>query len=200
VALARAIVSRPRVLLMDEPLSNLDLPLRDALVSEIRRIQRELGLTVLYVTHNRDEVFALGDRVAVIHSGRVEQVGRPRDLYEQPTSEFIATFLGRCTLIRGRVAAGEIHCALGAMPFATPPSSSGSEVLVVIRPEDVHVDGTGPFAGRIKRAVFARGLFEVQIAGSGWSVLADLSSEPALNTDIRFSIRRFVTVPPQGSA
>ncbi|WP_297073844.1 ABC transporter ATP-binding protein [Thermococcus sp.] len=103
VAIARALVVEPKVLLLDEPLSNLDAKLRLEMRSEIRRIQRELGITVIYVTHDQEEAMAISDRIAVMNVGTVEQVGTPRDIYERPRTEFVASFMGKTNVIPAKV-------------------------------------------------------------------------------------------------
>src|SRR6266576_2292528 len=103
VALARAIVIRPRVLLFDEPLSNLDAKLRVQMRTEIRDLQRRLAITTIYVTHDQEEAMAVSDRIAVMNQGRVVQEGSAEDLYHRPTSEFVATFVGRVNLVTGKV-------------------------------------------------------------------------------------------------
>src|SRR5690348_17152657 len=103
VAIARAIVIEPHVLLLDEPLSNLDAKLRVEMRSEIRRLQKLLGITVLYVTHDQEEALAISDRIAVMRAGRVEQIASPRAIYEQPETPFVASFLGTTNLLEGTV-------------------------------------------------------------------------------------------------
>jgi ABC-type Fe3+/spermidine/putrescine transport system ATPase subunit len=195
VALARALVREPRILLMDEPLANLDPPLRDALVTELRRIQQEVGLTMLYVTHSREEAFALGDRIAVVKEGRVEQVGAPREIYDGPSTAFVATFLGRATLLAGRLEGGRVECALGALPLATPAGLADGRVVVLVRPEHVHLGPAGPFVGRVERVAYAAGWFEVELAGAGWRLLAAAAEESARGSEVRFSIRRVTALP-----
>jgi spermidine/putrescine transport system ATP-binding protein len=99
VALARALVNRPRVLLLDEPMGALDAKIRKTMQLELKRIQREVGITFLYVTHDQDEAMALGDRLAVMHSGRYEDLGEPQRVYDQPATQFVAQFLGACNLL-----------------------------------------------------------------------------------------------------
>ncbi len=195
VALARAIVIQPRILLMDEPLSNLDPHLRDALVTELRRIQTELALTVLYVTHSREEIFALGDRIALVGVGRVEQSGSPRELYERPSTAVVATFLGPGALLPGRLNGDRVECALGALPVPPPANLPAGQVLVLIRPEDVRVASAGPFMGRVERTVFTGGCFEVEIAGPEWRLIAAVGEELASRSEVRFSIRRAAILP-----
>jgi iron(III) transport system ATP-binding protein len=106
VALARTLVIEPDVLLLDEPLSNLDAKLRTEMRSEIRSLQRKLGLTAIYVTHDQEEANAIADRIAVLNRGRIQQVGAPVDLYDSPANRFVATFLGTANLIEGRIESG----------------------------------------------------------------------------------------------
>ena len=103
VALARALASRPDVLLFDEPLSNLDAKLRDEMRVEIRRIQKTLGMTTLFVTHDQDEALSMADQVALMHQGRIVQFGTPREVYEEPADRFVADFIGRANLLDGRI-------------------------------------------------------------------------------------------------
>ncbi|MBN2583185.1 MAG: ABC transporter ATP-binding protein [Planctomycetes bacterium] len=145
VALARALAIEPDCLLLDEPLSNLDAKLRLEMRSEIRRVHRETGLTILYVTHDQKEALSLADRVALMRDGRVEQVGPPRELYHQPASRFAAEFLGETNVLPGRVRAVTDGAAEIACPFATLKvrgcgglaTERSCEVLV--RPEAVAV-------------------------------------------------------------
>ena len=106
VALARALVNRPNVLLLDEPLGALDLKLRRQLQVELKRIQTEVGITFVYVTHDQEEALTMSDRIAVMHAGKVEQLGTPEELYEQPATRFVADFIGSTNLLRGQVEGG----------------------------------------------------------------------------------------------
>ena len=106
VALARTIVIEPEVLLLDEPLSNLDAKLRVEMRSELKMLQRKLGITAIYVTHDQEEANAVADRIAVLDQGRIQQIGAPTELYDHPANRFVATFLGTANLIDGRIAGG----------------------------------------------------------------------------------------------
>ena len=195
VALARAIVTRPRILLMDEPLSNLDPPLRSALMDEIRQLQQQLGLTILYVTHNQQETFGLGDHAAIFRGGRVEQWGTPRDLYDRPRTAFVASFLGKCALLPASIRGGRLESALGELPLAETRAPSTSEVCAVIRPEDVLVNDDGPFRGKVERVVCLGGAFEAEMAGPGWRLLTILREERPPGTVLPFRICRVAVVP-----
>ena len=104
VALARALINHPRVLLLDEPLGALDLKLRKQMQLELKRIQTEVGITFIYVTHDQEEAMTMSDRIAVMRAGRIEQLGTPEELYERPTTAFVAGFLGVSNLLEGEVA------------------------------------------------------------------------------------------------
>jgi len=195
LALARALVTGPRILLMDEPLANLDPPLRLALIDEIRNLRRRLALTILYVTHNQHEVFSLGDHAAVLHEGRIEQTGSPREMYERPSTAFVASFLGRCALLSGRLYDGHVETALGTLSAAEGGATKG-DVSVVIRPEDVCVDDDGPFSGRVESVTCLGGSFETTITGPGWRLWALTRAEPRLGSSLRFTVKKSVTVSP----
>lgn len=113
VALARALVNRPQVLLLDEPLAALDLKLRRQMQVELKQIQREIGITFVFVTHDQDEALTMSDRVAVMSEGRVEQCGTPEDVYERPAGSFVASFMGTSNLVPGTYRAGEVHVDQG---------------------------------------------------------------------------------------
>ncbi len=145
VALARALAIRPRVLLLDEPLSNLDAALRGDVGRDIRLLQREAGLTTLMVTHDQDEAMAMADRLVVMRAGRVEQVGTQADLYERPGSAFVAGFIGRATLVQGMLqgaAGGAMLAAEGAeLRLAGQPGVAAGAATLALRPERLRLSG-----------------------------------------------------------
>jgi iron(III) transport system ATP-binding protein len=159
VALARAIVIRPRVLLFDEPLSNLDAKLRVEMRTEIQRLQRTLGITTVYVTHDQEEAMAISDRIAVIQDGRVAQLDTAEELYRRPASTFVAGFLGRANILRGivREVVGNhviLDVAGTMMRFRTAVSHApGARLRVVIRPEAIPL---GPSDGGVSAEVVSR--------------------------------------------
>ncbi|WP_297420952.1 ABC transporter ATP-binding protein [Thermococcus sp.] len=134
VALARALVVEPEVLLLDEPLSNLDAKIRERLRGEIKRIQRELGITTIYVTHDQEEAMAVSDRIAVMNVGKVEQVGKPLELYYKPRTEFVARFLGISNILELRAVGG--RACLGGLCFKTPRDG---RIRIFFRPESVYI-------------------------------------------------------------
>ncbi|HEX2031062.1 MAG TPA: ABC transporter ATP-binding protein [Actinomycetota bacterium] len=146
VALARALVNQPRVLLLDEPLGALDLKLRKQMQLELKRIQDEVGISFIYVTHDQEEAMTMSDRIAVMRDGRIEQVGAPQDVYERPATEFVAGFLGASNLLEGTVGPTEAGFRLVALssgekvrvPAQTLNGTEG-EVKVGVRPEKISI-------------------------------------------------------------
>jgi spermidine/putrescine ABC transporter ATP-binding subunit len=141
VALARAIVFDPGLLLLDEPFGALDRKLREQMQLEVRRLQRRLGITTLFVTHDQEEALVLSDRIAVMNRGRIEQIGTPPEIYARPANRFVADFVGESNLFRGRVervGAGSVAVALaegGRLSAAADGHAAGAEIVLVLRPE-----------------------------------------------------------------
>ncbi|MEU1487426.1 ABC transporter ATP-binding protein [Streptomyces sp. NPDC005752] len=172
VAVARALINHPQVLLLDEPLGALDLKLRRQMQLELKRIQTEVGITFVHVTHDQEEAMTMADTVAVMNGGRVEQLGAPADLYENPRTTFVANFLGTSNLIEGRIVStgADVVVAAGGgrlrLPGGRCPSSaeSGGKVLVGVRPEKISLthaddaaaipDGRNRVTGRITDSSF----------------------------------------------
>jgi len=136
VALARALVHAPRLLLLDEPLSNLDAKLRDLMRSELRALVKSLGITTIFVTHDQVEAMSMSDRVALMRDGRIEQIGAPRDIYLNPKSAFTANFMGHSNMIVGTMQSrGLVETALGTIRIDDSVQSAGSPVFVIVRPQ-----------------------------------------------------------------
>jgi ABC-type Fe3+/spermidine/putrescine transport system ATPase subunit len=151
VAIARALVIEPHVLLLDEPLSNLDAKLRVEMRGEIRRLQKQLGITVLYVTHDQEEALAVSDRIAVMRAGRIEQIASPRAIYEQPETPFVASFLGTTNLLNGVVQRrdGDLtEIAAGGTLLRTNGAHGkpGDAVVMSLRPEMLRLLAAGEAA------------------------------------------------------
>jgi spermidine/putrescine transport system ATP-binding protein len=142
VALARALVNRPSVLLLDEPLGALDLQLRKQMQIELKRIQREVGITFIYVTHDQEEALAMSDRIAVMHDGVVQQLGPPEEIYEQPVKAFVAGFIGISNLLPATVENGGVRLATGGLVPAPVPDglADGTAVQLSVRPEKLWID------------------------------------------------------------
>ena len=179
VALARAMAIEPRVLLFDEPLSNLDAKLRVSLRSEIRRIQRALGTTSVYVTHDQAEAMALSDVVVVMNAGQIEQAGPPDEVYRRPASRFVADFIGRANFLKGEVqavAAETIDIELLDVTMSIAAGSghtTGGTAVVVARPESVRV-GEGDLRAKVKGSTFLGSYveYELELGGGQDDMLA----------------------------
>jgi len=181
VALARALVVRPRLLLMDEPLSNLDARLRVTMRGEIRRIQRELGITTLYVTHDQEEALAVSDRIAVMERGRVEQVGTPWEVYAAPRTAFVAQFVGLSNALSGVIVARDgrrVTVEAGGLRVEGDTELPGPRVLAVFRPEAVLLDEGGRALageGRLVSAEFLGAILRCRIrTDAGALIVADV--------------------------
>jgi spermidine/putrescine transport system ATP-binding protein len=156
VALARALVNRPSVLLLDEPLGALDLKLRKRLQVELKEIQRDVGITFVYVTHDQEEALTMSDRIAVMKDGLVEQVAGPEEVYERPATAFVAGFIGVSNLLPGEAAsATEVRLDSGAVVAATHDLAPGERCQAVVRPEKLVVGGDGPgIEGLLESSVY----------------------------------------------
>ncbi|MFB7508085.1 ABC transporter ATP-binding protein [Streptomyces broussonetiae] len=161
VALARALVNRPAVLLLDEPLAALDLKLRRQMQVELKQIQREVGITFVFVTHDQDEALTMSDRIAVLSEGRIEQCGTPEDVYEHPASRFVASFMGTSNLMTGTYRGGEVSLDGGpALPVgARTGITDGAPVSVSVRPEKIWLSDFEPdmsvLSGVIRETVYS---------------------------------------------
>ena len=199
VALARALVNRPNVLLLDEPLGALDLKLRRQLQLELKRIQAEVGITFVYVTHDQEEALTMSDRIAVMHAGRVEQVGTPEQLYERPVSRFVADFIGTTNLLRGTVESdGAIRLTSGESTRAAHDGLAvGSTVELCVRPEAISLvppEAIGAIAGQVEQAAYLGTNVTYQVRTAGGLALTVLASK----TGVRLPVGSQVAVawPP----
>ena len=176
VAIARALVKMPRVLLLDEPLSNLDARLRLQTREEIRRIQRETGITTIFVTHDQEEAMSISDMIVVMKLGVVQQIGRPQDVYDDPTNLFVAKFLGTppINVFNGTVKDGKLY--IGEDAVLDVKGVSDQDVYVGIRPEGFIVDENGPFHCNLR---------SVEVMGRDVSVVSD---NPAMQSAVIRSI------------
>ena len=209
VALARAIAPRPALLLLDEPLSNLDAKLRDAMRIELRLLQRELGLTTVFVTHDQEEALTLSDRICVLHRGEIQQIGSPREIYDHPRTPFVAEFFGHSNRLDGhvrslgpplRVAADDIELRVGAVPQGLE-LTEGAPVCLVLRRESLRLSREYPsaraencFAGTLRLSSFAGNtmIYVVRLA-NGLELNAERQArrgrdELAIGTEVYLSI------------
>ena len=188
VAIARALVKRPRILLLDEPLSNLDARLRLQTREEIRRIQRETGITTVFVTHDQEEAMSISDEIVVMKEGSIQQIGRPQDVYDSPQNLFVAKFLGTppINVFRGRIAGGSL--LIGDETVLPAPGLPSGGVMVGIRPEGFLPDPAGAFSLSLSR---------VEVMGRDTSVVA---THPESENETVRAVISSETVPDPDSA
>jgi iron(III) transport system ATP-binding protein len=215
VALARAIVHEPRLLLLDEPLSNLDAQLRDEMRGELKRLQHKIGITTVYVTHDQSEALALSDRIAVIDQGRIRQIGSPQDIYFRPANPFVARFVGATNLLSGRLVSstggrGSIEVLGGRQIECLVPQaiSDPASVSVSIRPESIRIvaaaDGGGKssencLVGRVSGITFLGAARRVDVVSDGVTLQVTTAAELPLPADgevlLLFAPERAVALP-----
>jgi spermidine/putrescine transport system ATP-binding protein len=188
VALARALVNSPKVLLLDEPLGALDLKLRKQMQLELKRIQSEVGITFIYVTHDQEEAMTMSDRLAVMRLGRIEQIGQPEEVYESPQTEFVAGFLGASNMLEGELkesANGITSVLLSGghavhLPADRAPFPAGTTVKVGVRPEKVHIgaddgsevpSGFNSVSGLLRMSTYIGVSHQYKVEGPGGHVL-----------------------------
>ena len=183
VALARALVNHPKVLLLDEPLGALDLKLRKQMQLELKRIQQEVGITFIYVTHDQEEAMTMSNRLAVMRVGKIEQLGAPEYVYENPATEFVAGFLGASNLLDGTLGAtaGDVttvHLVSGGdvrVPAARIPSDAAGAVRVGVRPEKIHIEtetgelpaGSNAVTGLLRMSTYIGVSHQYKVDGPG---------------------------------
>ena len=209
VALARAIVHHPQLLLLDEPLSNLDASLREEMRAELRRLQQQIGITTVYVTHDQSEALAMSDQIAVMDRSRVVQLGAPRDIYFRPASAFVASFIGAANLVPGTVPAHVAAGSLGKLKLADGDEllclfPEGAEAAaarsIAIRPESITVSNTdteqaNSLRGRITAASFLGGSVRYDIAVGTLCLRAIGPAESMLAPGAEVSL----TIPPRSA-
>ena len=197
---ARALVVEPSILLLDEPLSNLDAKLRERMRSELKSLQRRTGITFIYVTHDQAEAMALSDRIAVFHGGTVQQVGSPREVYEQPANLFVADFMGLVNRIRATVVGREGGTAVVSigehrLTAVAAAASTTSAQTVAIRPEafvftSEHAPGDNRLKGTVVEAIFLGNIadYQVDIGGAVVRVQGDRRSFREVGTPVVLTV------------
>ena len=183
VALARALAIRPQVLLLDEPLSALDAKVRSRLRDEIRRVQLEVGITTLFVTHDQEEALAIADRVGVMQAGKLEQLGPPTLVYSRPATPFVADFVGLTNRMQGTVRGGAVEVRGASIPLVHPDAADGPATALV-RPEAVSLVGNadgeqGPLIGTVIAVAFLGAVSRVTVDLGDTTVLAQLPTSAA---------------------
>jgi putative spermidine/putrescine transport system ATP-binding protein len=191
VALARAMVFEPGLLLMDEPLGALDKKLREEMQFELKRLHRQLGVTILYVTHDQEEALTLSDRIALMNAGRIEQLGTAEELYERPRSRFVAEFIGESNVLEGSAAGGRFTTAGGLdLPAAAPATGAA---LLVLRPEKVELlpaDAAVGIPGVVRELVYVGDFTRYRVEIPGATLIAKVANgrgafRPALDAPVR---------------
>ena len=182
VALARAIVLEPKILLFDEPLSNLDAKMRERMRVELRRLQKRLGITAIYVTHDQQEAMVIADRIILMNQGKIEQAGAPREIYARPRTRFAAEFIGSTNILPGRVAALDRVVLDSGEELACDSSafSVGARVQALIRPEFVRLArgnlvGANVFAARVSEVSFLGNLGEIEVRSGDLKLQVQMS-------------------------
>jgi len=197
VALARCLVYRPSVILMDEPLGALDRKLREAMQVEIKRIHRETGATIIFVTHDQEEALALSDRICLMNDGRIAQVGTPRQIYEAPDSAFVAEFIGLSNIFRGIVKNGALETADGVIPL--PGAAMAGEGTVVVRPEHIALAApdTAYITGTVTESVYAGS--ETRIMVTLKSGMVAIARQPAGAAEVKIGAEIAIAWKPEHS-
>jgi putative spermidine/putrescine transport system ATP-binding protein len=205
VALARALAIEPRVLLLDEPLSALDAKVRVQLREEIRRIQTQLGITTLYVTHDQEEALSVSDRVAVMSSGRIEQIGTPSEMYGAPATPFVAEFIGTMNRLESVVVDGERgeveHGGTRLTVDAARGRPRGERVLVLVRPELLELEpstngvgGDNSLAGEVITHTFLGSVTRVKVLGREAELIADVATARVDSLPVGLQVNALVPV------
>ena len=166
IAIARAIVNRPKVLLLDEPLGALDLKLRKSMQVELKKIQREVGITFIYVTHDQEEALTMSDTIVVMNGGKIQQIGTPTDIYNEPKNAFVANFIGESNIIDGVMVRDKLATFAGhTFPCLDGGFGENTPVDVVVRPEDLHLcePEEGHIRGVVESVVFKGIHYEMMV-------------------------------------
>ncbi|MEX6505695.1 ABC transporter ATP-binding protein [Jiella sp. M17.18] len=185
VALARALAPSPRVLLLDEPLSALDAKIRLSLRQEIRELQRKLGITTIFVTHDQEEALSISDRIVVMSEGRIEQCGRPFEIYNRPKSRFVAGFVGTLSFLDAVAGSGAtVSVGDSALTLSEPADARpGSPITLALRPEAVKLEPaperTNRLTGRVEDTSFLGSVVRLRLQTAGGTLLADTFNSPA---------------------
>jgi iron(III) transport system ATP-binding protein len=203
VALGRALVAEPKLLLLDEPLSNLDAKLRESMRFEIKEIQKNFGITVVYVTHDQTEAMAMSDRIIVINRGVIQQIGTPLEIYRNPANQFVADFVGKINFIKGEVKDGRIELTGLGQSIAYNGPRTG-KVVVAIRPENIILSlEKGDLEGKITSMFYLGDVNDcrVDVGGAQVRIIADSHSYDKLygNEKVFLNIEEFLVYEDDGS-
>ena len=188
IALARALAPEPKVLLLDEPLSALDLKLRQAMRVELKTLQKETGITFVFVTHDQEEALTMSDRIAVINQGSIQQIGNPEEIYEKPSNQFVANFIGEANLILGKCEKAGINgiCKLQTghkISINIPDKfNKGDNLTIFIRPERIKINKSkGSSLSQIQEFTYLGNAAHIELSSNGVSVSATLPIDKVKN-------------------
>lgn len=186
VALARALAPRPRLLMLDEPLGALDRALRETLVEELRGILRQSGIPAIYVTHDQEEAFTLGDRILLLHEGQVAQAGTPPEVFAKPADGWVASFLGLGNLLEGTVSAEGVETALGQFEIQNH-LKTGQKVTLLLRPQAEVVTNGETLTGKVADVIFRGQAFRVELENG---LAFQLTSAPKIGTILKLKVKQ----------
>jgi spermidine/putrescine transport system ATP-binding protein len=204
IAIARAIVNKPKILLLDEPLGALDLQLRRQMQIELKRLQKQLGITFIYITHDQEEALNMSDRIAVMRDGRFEQIGSPGEIYDSPTTSFVAAFVGNANILQGvaeTIQDGAVqlrHCQ-GTMRVARRDHrvEAGQTITIAIRSEQIDIatttEGDEGLHGTVKEKSFAGGMLRIAVTLAGGEEI--IVSRHGINSELAEGERVTVSWP-----
>lgn len=187
IAIARAIVNEPEILLLDEPLGALDLKLRHDMQQELIRIKKEVGITFIYVTHDQEEALTMSDKIVVMNKGIIQQMGTSKSIYDEPQNAFVADFIGESNIIDGIMVKDRVVEILGVkIPCVDVGFGENESVDVVIRPEDLEIkpDGNGFFTGQIVSVLFKGAYYEIKVRTEGYEWVSQSVNAPAIGMKV----------------
>ena len=204
IALARALLAQPKVLLLDEPLSNLDAKLRESMRFEIKEITKQLGISVVYVTHDQTEAMAMSDRIFLINDGIVQQSGAPEEIYNRPKNPFVADFLGKVQFFKGEASDGKITIPEWGISLPDPGETPAGKIVFAVRPENIRMDKeSGEISGKINRMYYLGDVNDcrVQVGSAYVRVISEgLSHRQFAQGDtVSLHVREFIVFPDDGS-
>src|SRR3990170_2889101 len=190
IAIARAIVTEPKLLLMDEPLSSIDVKLREDIRQEIKRIQRETQITTVYVTHDQEDAFLLADKIAVVNAGMLEQIGSPEEIYSSPTSLLVANFVGEANIIQVKIVGKDRVLTPWGELVCNTKGQEGENAYLFFRPHQAKIDDSGHCYGTMIHRDFASRVYKYCISTSGIEFKLQDQTKHDIGKFIKFSIRK----------
>jgi len=190
IAIARAIVTEPRLLLMDEPLSSIDVKLREDIRQEIRRIQQETQITTVYVTHDQEDAFLLADNIAVMNAGTLEQIGSPEEIYSSPASLFVASFVGEANIMQVKIVGKDMVLTPWGELVCNTKDQEGKNAYLFFRPHHIKIEESGYYYGTIINRSFVAGVYKYQVSANGIEFKLQGQTRHDIGKFIKFSIRK----------